>query len=273
MAFCNNCGKSLEEAARFCTNCGTPVPISPAPAVVLSPNAGVALAPATASATEPSAPVKEIREAAPELDQRNLPPPAEVPLSTTYPDFSTSPQASTSPTFIIVCVVLLLLIVGGVAGTIYLQRQGKTKAVAAQQTPAESSPLPETNSPATSTPQQVSSVASSTSAGSGSTSTASAPPPVAPVADSVRAMNLGNYPGANPVAIATLTGETVVAGFLTRDTPQQVMQFYKIRFPSSTTNEIEGKAELFATLPGGERIRIQAQPQGSNTQVMVLQER
>jgi hypothetical protein len=93
------------------------------------------------------------------------------------------------------------------------------------------------------------------------------------VGGSIRAMNLGNYPGATPVAIATLTGETVVAGFLTRDTPKQVMQFYKIRFPLSTTNESEEKAELSATLPGGERIRIQAQPQGSNTQVMVLQER
>ncbi len=85
-------------------------------------------------------------------------------------------------------------------------------------------------------------------------------------------MNLGNYPGATPVAIATLTGETVVAGFLTRDTPHQVVQFYKIRFPVSTTTENEGKGELSATLPGGERIRIQAEPQGTNTQVMVLQE-
>jgi hypothetical protein len=86
-------------------------------------------------------------------------------------------------------------------------------------------------------------------------------------------MNLGNYPAATPVAIATLTGETVVAGFLTRDTPQQVVQFYKVRFPASTSSETEGTAELSAILPGGERIRIQAVPQGTNTQVMVLQER
>ncbi len=86
-------------------------------------------------------------------------------------------------------------------------------------------------------------------------------------------MNLGSYPGATPVAMATLTGETVVASFLTRDTPQQVMQYYKIRFPVSTTSESAGKAELSAALPDGVQIRIQAQFQGANTQVMVLQER
>ncbi len=85
-------------------------------------------------------------------------------------------------------------------------------------------------------------------------------------------MNLGNYPGATPAAIATLTGETVVAGFLTRDTPQQVIGFYKIRFPVSTTAETDSKSELSATLPGGQRVRVQAQSQGSNTQVMILQE-
>lgn len=173
--------------------------------------------------------------------------------------------------------MLLVLIVGGIAGTVYLQRQGKAKATAAQSNSASTSQPSETvspssspsSSPATSTPTPAPTAAPSDAQPATSTSA----PSSAPVTDAVRAMNLGNYPGATQVAIATLTGETVVAGFLTRDTPQQVMQFYKIRFPVSTTSVNEGKAELSATLPGGERLRIQAQPQGTNTQVIVLQER
>lgn len=282
MAFCTNCGKSLGDEARFCTNCGTPVQAAaPAPAVVQS--APVAAAPAVAPVAEPIAPVRETREAQPEVAAVEAPAPSpEVFASTPYTEFSGAPQSSASPVFVIVCVVLLLLIAGGIGGTVYLQRQGKAKAAAQQVPPDTSQP---SVTPSSNSSSAIANTAPVSSPGTSSpTPATSEPTPVAarvtpapvpspgPVADSLRAMNLGNYPGAMPVGIATLTGETVVAGFLTRDTPHQVVQFYKIRFPVSTTAESEGKAELSATLPGGQRIRIQAVPQGTNTQVMVLQE-
>ena len=270
MAFCTNCGKSLEEGARFCTNCGTAAQVStPAPAMPLS--APVAAAPAPAPVADPPVAAYEIQQRLGEVSAERPFSVAETPASTAYDDFAPAPQSSMSPVFMIVCVVLLLLIAGGIGGTVYFQRQGKAKAAAQQA-------LTETSQPCETPPSNASAAASvpanSSPATPAPTATVPAVAPAAvPVADSIRAMNLGNYPGATPVAIATLTGETVVAGFLTRDTPHQVMQFYRVRFPVATTNESEGKAELSATLPGGERIRIQAQPQGSNTQVMVLQER
>jgi len=274
MAFCTNCGKSLDEGARFCTNCGTAVQAS-GPAPVVSPNSAVAAAPATAPATEPLSPSRVISQ---EPDQMVATPAPKTSAPMVLSEIASQTQPSTSPVFVIVSVVLLVLIAGGIGGTVYLQRRGKAKATAQQPEASQAGEMPSSNS------LSVSSAPASSPATSSASPTSTVPVPkteatpstalpAAPVADSVRAMNLGNYPAATPVAIATFTGETVVAGFLTRDTPQQVMQFYKIRFPSSTTNESERKAELFATLPGGERIRIQAQPQGSSTQVMILQER
>lgn len=280
MAFCTNCGKSLEEGARFCTNCGTSVqPAASAPVRV--PSATAAAAPAVAA--EPPVPATETSEVQPEVAAAPVTPVHDASPTAPYAEFSAAPQTSTSPIFLIVCIVLILLIAGGIGGTVYLQRQGKAKATAAQQSPSDSSQPSQTPSSNSSSsranPAPVSSPGTSSPSPVTSEPTPAAvpvtPAPVPsrpPVADSIRAMNLGNYPGASPVGIATLTGETVVAGFLTRDTPRQVVQFYKIRFPVSTTTESEGGAELSATLPGGERIRIQAVPQGTNTQVMVLQE-
>jgi hypothetical protein len=243
MAFCTNCGKALEEGARFCTNCGAAVLVAvPAPATAASmPVVAVAT---TAPVTESTVSTSAVREKpAPVVSETELPQ-AKAPELASYDVSLTASQSSMSPIFVIICVVMLVLISCGIAGTVYLQRQGKAKT---QQTAASNST---SNS---STPVPV-------------------PSPATPVADSIRAMNLGSYPGATPVAVATLSGETVVAGFLTRDTPQQVMQYYKIRFPVSTMSESEGRAELSTNLPGGERIRIHAEPQGSNTQVIVLQE-
>jgi hypothetical protein len=153
-----------------------------------------------------------------------------------------APQPSISPFFVIICVILVMLIGAGIAGTVYLQKQRAPKAKAEQsQIPAQPASVP-----------------------------APAAPPAIP--DSVRVLNLGNYPGATPVAIATLTGETVIAGFLTHDTPQQVIQFYKIHFPISSQQESEGKAQLSATLPENQRVRIEAQPQTPNTQVIIFLE-
>lgn len=269
MAFCTNCGKSLQDGARFCTNCGSPVQTAaPAPP---PPNLSVATAPAAAPAPEAIVPASENRAVQPEAVTQpiaSVETESSVPFGEPVPygDHTAAPPTSISPVFVIVCVVLLLLIAGGIAGTVYLQRQGKAKPAATSNGSNPASPP----SPATSAPIPATSEAT-TKATTPAPATA-APPTAAPVAESIRVMNLGSYPGATPVAIATLTGETVVAGFLTRDTPQQVIQFYKIRFPVSKTSESEGKSEISATLPGGERIRIQAQSQGKSTGVMVLQE-
>ncbi len=99
---------------------------------------------------------------------------------------------------------------------------------------------------------------------------ASAPQAAVPEDDYIRALNLGSYPAATPVAIVTLNGETVIAGFVTRDRPDQVMQFYKVRFPISEVTTDNLGSHLSATLPNNEHIRIDAEPQGSNTQVKVV---
>ncbi len=86
----------------------------------------------------------------------------------------------------------------------------------------------------------------------------------------VRSLNLGNYPNATPVAIATLSGEKVISGFLTKDRPEQVMQFYKIRFPVSEVSTNGPNALMTATLANGQVVRIYAEPQGASTQVRVV---
>jgi zinc ribbon protein len=277
MAFCTNCGKSLEEGARFCTNCGTPAQAASVPASAVAP---VAAAPAIAP-PEPSVAAAEIPSPqpvpAPPFADAPSPiplPPAEASVPSPYTELPITPPSSTSPVFVIVCIVLLVLIAGGIAGTVYFQKRGKAKVVAAEQGQSQvAEPEPSSNTPSA-TPTNTTLAASTPTSSAPAPVSTPAPTPSAPaLADSIRVMNLGNYPGATPVAIATLTGETVVAGFLTRDTPQQVMQFYKVRFPVSTTTESEGKADLNAILPDGAHLRIHAEPQGPNTQVMILQAR
>ena len=143
-----------------------------------------------------------------------------------------SPSSGVSPIVVIICVVLLLLIGIAVSATLYLHNQRKPK-VEAEKTAASSlAPAPEDGY--------------------------------------IRALNLGNYPAATPVAIVTLNGETVIAGFITKDRPDQVMQFYKVRFPISDVASDSSGSHLSATLPNNQRIRIDAEPQGNGTQVKVV---
>ena len=246
MAFCTNCGKALLKGSRFCPNCGTAAQFaSVEPEPVQPPSTSIAAAPAVAPVIS-QAPISVADAPAP--SETPLPVfQAYAPQASTLPgtELPIAPESSISPFFLIICVVLVLLIGAGIAGTVYLQKQRAPKAKAEQsQTPAQSASAPATPAPAT--------------------------PPAIP--DSVRVLNLGNYPGATPVAIATLTGETVIAGFLTHDTPQQVIQFYKIHFPISSQQESEGKAQLSATLRENQRFRIEAQPQTPNTQVIIFLE-
>jgi hypothetical protein len=133
--------------------------------------------------------------------------------------------------FVVICIGLILLIGAGVSAILYLRNQSAAKVE---------------SQPATSTV------------------------PGTATGDYLHSLNLGNYPGATPVAIATLNGETVIAGFLTRDKPEQVVQFYRVRFPISEITLAGATSHLSATLPDGQRIRIDAEPQGANTQVKIV---
>jgi len=48
------------------------------------------------------------------------------------------------------------------------------------------------------------------------------------------------------------------------------MQFYKVRFPISEVTTDNLGSHLLATLPNSRRIRIDAEPQGSSTQVKIV---
>jgi hypothetical protein len=145
---------------------------------------------------------------------------------------SPAPSSSNSAFVIIISIILLILIGGTVAASLYVHNQRGPKEAAAE--------------------------------------AAAAPQPAAPEDTYIRALNLGNYPAATPVAIVTLNGETVLAGFITRDRPDQVMQFYKVRFPISEVTTDNLGSHLSATLPNNQRIRIDAAPQGSSTQVKIV---
>ena len=158
--------------------------------------------------------------------------PVESPATYTFPDSDiTAPKSSLSQYFVVICIGLILLIGAGVSAILYLRNQSAAKVE---------------SQPATSTV------------------------PVTATGDYLHSLNLGNYPGATPVAIATLNGETVIAGFLTRDKPEQVVQFYRVRFPISEITLAGATSHLSATLPDGQRIRIDAEPQGANTQVKIV---
>lgn len=143
-----------------------------------------------------------------------------------------APSSGVSPFVVVICIILILLIGAAVSATLYLHTQSAPK-VAAEKA-------------ARTTPQ------------------------AEPEDDSIRALHLESYPAATPVAIVTLNGEAVIAGFVTKDRPEQVVQFYKVRFPISDVSSDEAGAHLSATLPGTQRIRIDAEPQGDGTEVKIV---
>jgi Flp pilus assembly protein TadG len=159
--------------------------------------------------------------------------PVAAPVAPVTPVYETAAPTSNSSAFIvIICIILLILIGGTVAASLYVHNQRKPKEAAAE--------------------------------------SGSAAQQAAPDDTYIRALNLGNYPAATPVAIVTLNGETVVAGFVTRDRPDQVMQFYKVRFPIAEVTVDNLGSHLSAALPNDQRIRIDAEPQGSSTQVKII---
>jgi hypothetical protein len=100
------------------------------------------------------------------------------------------------------------------------------------------------------------------------------PPGVAlsPADAYIQSLNLAAYPGATPVAVAGAPGQDVVAAFHTRDTADQVIEFYKVRFPIADSTREEGKSELRAALPSGGHVRIRADAQGNGTDVWIVSE-
>jgi hypothetical protein len=89
----------------------------------------------------------------------------------------------------------------------------------------------------------------------------------------IRNLNLGAYPGSTAIAVTDESSGEVIAAFRTRDTPQQVIGYYKIRFPVSNASDSEGRSELRAALPNGQQISIQASAQANGTEVQITRER
>ena len=111
----------------------------------------------------------------------------------------------------------------------------------------------------------------------GQSSKKTASPPAAAAAPSKTTgpapnLNLANYPGSTPMAVID-GGQDVIAAFRTRDTPQQVIGFYKVRFPVSTTTGDERQSELQAELPDGQRIRVHAEQGSGGTEVHIIRDR
>ncbi len=86
----------------------------------------------------------------------------------------------------------------------------------------------------------------------------------------IRSLNLPQYPGSKPAIVSSNSTEEIIAAFQTRDTPQQVMGFYKIRFPVADTLGQQGQSELRATLATGEHIVVRAASQSEGTLVTII---
>ena len=90
--------------------------------------------------------------------------------------------------------------------------------------------------------------------------------------DYLRNLNLASYPGSTPAAITTDSTENVITAFQTRDTPQQVIGYYKVRFPVADTIGDAEKSELRAALPNGAHVVIRAMQQASGSLVYIIRQ-
>lgn len=213
MNFCTGCGKQVEDQARYCSSCGTPVGSAVSTAQVTSTGSSAA---ASTQAPEP------------------------VQASPPEPQLLMPQSSSGSPVLVVVGILLIVLIGAGVGATLYMRRQPDAK-----QTPS----------------------ATVTSSEAPANSSANEPDPY------MRNLNLGSYPGATAIAVTDEGAGEVIAAFRTSDTPEQVIGFYKIRFPVSDSNAEEGKSELNATLPNGQQILIEATAQPNGTEVRIIRQR
>jgi hypothetical protein len=170
--------------------------------------------------------------------------PAQAPEYTTAPqwDDPVAKEVGGTPTALIAIGIVLVILIGiGVGVTLYMRNQVKNKASAVQ-TRVEQ--------------------ANGGSIGSDKSSSTDA---------YLRSLNLGAYPGSTPATISTDTTEDVISAFQTRDTPQQVIGYYKVRFPVADTIGAPGQSELRAALPSG-HIIVRATQQGSGSLVYIIRE-
>lgn len=221
----------------FCTGCGKPLGDQ---ARFCSncgtPAASVASAAQVTSAVSPGTATTTAREP--------------VPVPAPEPQLLMPQSNGGSPVLVIVATLLILLIGAGVGATLYMRRQ------------------PDTNQAAKET---VTTVGNSTS--EAVTSGAPTNPSSNGPDNYIRNLNLGAYPGASAIAVTDESAGEVIAAFRTRDTPEQVIGFYKVRFPVANATSEEGNLKLRAALPNGQRILIQAVSQANVTEVHIIRER
>lgn len=221
----------------YCTGCGRP--LEDQARFCTSCGTPVASVASAAQVTSAGAPAAESTPAG-EPD----------PVAAPEPQLLMPQSSSGSPVLIIVGILLAVLIGAGVGATLYLRRQPDSK-----QVPRETM----------------------TTAGNGTAEAATSEAPTNSSSSEpntyIRNLNLGSYPGASAIAVTDESAGEVIAAFQTRDTPEQVIGFYKIRFPVANASSEEGKSELRAALPNGQQILIQAATQASGTEVRIIRER
>lgn len=79
---------------------------------------------------------------------------------------------------------------------------------------------------------------------------------------------LQNYPGARPTPVFGEASGRVIAAFETSDSPEQVMGYYRVRFPVSEVISTETGLVLTADMNGsGIEVRAEPMAQGSRVQI------
>ncbi len=81
---------------------------------------------------------------------------------------------------------------------------------------------------------------------------------------------LEKYPGARPIAVYGNAGENVIAAFETIDTPEQVIGYYRVRFPVAQVTSTDDAWVLAADM-GGRQVQIHAHAlaHGSRVQISI----
>lgn len=132
--FCTKCGKELAENAKFCNACGTPNPLAAAPAAPVQEP----VTPVIPVAQEPVAPVVETPVAAPVVEESVAPvaapvaaPAAPKTAPVAAPVAAAAPAApqkkSKKGLVILLCILIPLLIAGGVFAWLTIDKNNKTE--------------------------------------------------------------------------------------------------------------------------------------------------